>query len=203
MAYVKVAEREEQIVVAAISVLSDVGVAGTTLRAVASEAGIPLGTLHYVFPSKDQMLRAVIGRVIRDVLDTVRVGLELDRGLEHAIRHGVSRFWDTLVAHEIGLQIMQYELALYSVRSEGPDGLARAQYDEYTALVTEFCAQAAASAREQCAIGFDTLGRMALAVLDGLIVQYIANPDADRARSDLDHAIDMIVAYANPRPTAD
>ena len=81
--------------------------------------------------------------------------------------------------------------------------MARAQYDEYTALVTEFCAQAAASAREQCAIGFDTLGRMALAVLDGLIVQYIANPDADRARSDLDHAIDMIVAYANPRPTAD
>lgn len=53
MAYVKAAERHEQIVAAAIRVLSKVGVPGTTLRAVAAEAGIPLGTLHYVFPSRE------------------------------------------------------------------------------------------------------------------------------------------------------
>ncbi len=50
MAYIKATEREGQIVAAAMRVLSDVGVAGTTLRGVAAEAGIPLGTLHYVFP---------------------------------------------------------------------------------------------------------------------------------------------------------
>lgn len=200
MAYVRATEREGQIVAAAIRVLSAAGVSGTTLRAVAAEAGIPLGTLHYVFPSKDQLLRAVIAAVIGDVVDAVRSDLQLDRGVAHALRQGVTNFWDRLVESDTGLQIMQYELAMYSVRSEGSGGLATLQYQRYTDLVTEFCAQAAEAAGERCAVDFDSLGRLALALTDGLIVQYVANPDPDRARRDLDRAVEMIVQYADPRP---
>lgn len=200
MAYVKAAEREQQIVSAAITVLSKVGVPGTTLRAVAAEAGIPLGTLHYVFPAKDQLLKAVIGQVISDISDALRAGLELDKGLEHALRHGVRNFWDGLVETEIGLQIMQYELATYSLRTEGAGGLAQLQYERYTSLVTEFCEQAALAAGERCAIGFDSLGRIVLAVVDGLILQYVAKPDHDRAQRDLGHALDMLVLLADPQP---
>lgn len=203
MAYVKAAEREGQIVAAAVRVLAAVGVAGTTLRAVAAEADIPLGTLHYVFPSKDKLLRAVIAAVIAQVIDTVRANLELDRGVEHALRHGVGAVWDTLVDGEIGLQIMQYELAMYSARGEGPDGLARLQFDSYTALVTDFAERAARAANEHCAVDFATLGRLCLAVVDGLIIQYVSNPDPARAHRDLTHALDMIITYAAPRPTVD
>ncbi len=200
MAYVRVEERQEQIVAAAIRVLGSVGVPGTTLRAVAAEAGVPLGTLHYVFPSKDRMLRAVITAVIDDVLTTVRAGLRPNRGVAHAMRQGITTFWDKLVEGEIGLQIMQYELAMYSVRSEGPGGLAQLQYDRYTSLVSSLCEQAAHAAGERCAVDFGTLGRLALAVLDGLIVQYLASTDGARARADLDRAVDMLVMFADPRP---
>lgn len=202
MAYVKAAERHEQIVEAAIRVLSDVGVPGTTLRAVAAEAGIPLGTLHYVFPSKDQMLRAVIAAVIDDVVATVHDSLQLDQGLAHALSHGVTTFWDALVEGDVGVQVMQYELAMYSVRSEGSGGLARLQYDRYTALVTEFCEQAANAAGERCAVDFATLGRLGLAMLDGLIIQYVASRDGRRARRDLDRGIQMLVTLADPQPVA-
>lgn len=200
MAYIKATEREGQIVAAAMRVLSDVGVAGTTLRGVATEAGIPLGTLHYVFPSKDQLLRAVIAAVMDDVVDAVRADLQLDRGVAHALRQGVTNFWSTLVESDTGLQIMQYELAMYSVRSEGAGGLAQLQYERYTALVTEFCAQAAQAAGERCALDFDSLGRLALALVDGLIVQYVTSPDSERARRDLDRAVDMVVQFADPQP---
>ncbi|MGB5797883.1 MAG: TetR/AcrR family transcriptional regulator [Mycolicibacter algericus] len=200
MAYVKATERERQIVAAAIRVLSESGVAGTTLRGVAAEAGIPLGTLHYVFPTKDQLLRAVIAKVIADVVDAVRADLPLDRGVAHALRQGVTNFWDRLVATDTGLQIMQYELAMYSARSEGPGGLATMQFERYAALVTEFCTQAAAAAGERCAIDFDSLGRLVLALVDGLIVQYVTSPDPDRARRDLDRAVEMVVLFADPRP---
>ncbi|KLO31710.1 TetR family transcriptional regulator [Mycolicibacter heraklionensis] len=200
MAYVKASEREGQIVAAAMRVLSEVGVAGTTLRGVAAEAGIPLGTLHYVFPSKDQLLRAVIATVIDDVVDTVRADLQLDRGVAHALRQGVTNFWSTLVESDAGLQIIQYELAMYSVRSEGSGGLAQLQYERYTALVTEFCAQAAQAAGERCAVDFDSLGRLALALVDGLIVQYVTSPDPERARRDLGRAVDMVVQFADPQP---
>ena len=203
MAYVKASEREGQIVAAAMRVLRDVGVAGTTLRGVAAEAGIPLGTLHYVFPSKDLLLRAVIAAVMDDVVDAVRADLQLDRGVAHALRQGVTNFWTTLVESDTGLQIMQYELAMYSVRSEGSGGLAQLQYERYTALVTQFCAQAAQAAGERCAVDFDSLGRLALALVDGLIVQYVTNPDSERARRDLDRAVDMVVRFADPQPTGD
>lgn len=200
MAYIKATEREGQIVAAAMRVLSDVGVAGTTLRGVAAEAGIPLGTLHYVFPSKDQLLRAVIAAVMDDVVDAVRADLQLDRGVAHALRRGVTNFWRTLVESDTGLQIMQYELAMYSVRSEGAGGLAQLQYERYTALVTEFCARAAQAAGERCAVDFESLGRLALALVDGLIVQYVTCPDSERARRDLDRAVDMVVQFADPQP---
>ncbi|OBI05293.1 TetR family transcriptional regulator [Mycolicibacter heraklionensis] len=200
MAYIKAAEREGQIVAAAMRVLSDVGVAGTTLRGVAAEAGIPLGTLHYVFPSKDLLLRAVIAAVMDDVVVAVRADLQLDRGVAHALRQGVTNFWKTLVESDTGLQVMQYELAMYSVRSEGSGGLAQLQYERYTALVTDFCAQAAQAAGERCAVDFDSLGRLALALVDGLIVQYVTNPDPERARRDLDRAVDMVVQFADPQP---
>ncbi|WP_405496762.1 TetR/AcrR family transcriptional regulator [Nocardia sp. NBC_00511] len=202
MAYVKAAEREAQIVAAAVRVLSAVGVAGTTLRAVAAEAGIALGTMHYVFPTKEKLLRSVIAAVAADVAAALRVDVELDRGVAHVIRGSVGNFWSSLVENEIGLQIMQYELAMYSARTEGPGGLAQSQYQGYTALVAEFCEQAARTAGEHCAVDFETLGRLSLAVMDGLIVQYVANPDPVRARRDLDRALDMLLQFADPRPVA-
>lgn len=202
MAYVRVAEREQQIVAAAIRVLSDVGVPNTTLRGVAAAADVPLGTLHYVFPSKDKLLRAVIAAVIDDVLDAVGAHVDVGRGVEYAMRHGVTTFWATLVEGEIGLQIMQYELALYSARSEGPGGLAQLQYERYTTLIAEFYERAAREAGERCAVDFGTLARLSLALVDGLILQYIASPDDARARRDLDRAVDVVVALADPQSVA-
>ena len=201
MVYLKAAEREDQIVASAVTVLSNVGVAAMTLRAVAAEAGVSLGTVQYIFPSKDQLLHAVVLRVIRDVTDALRPETDLDRGVEHALRQGISSFWDKLVDHRVGLQVMQYELLAYSVRSED-HSLARQQYESYTSVVADFCERAAQSAGERCAIGYDVLGRLVLAQVDGLILQYVAKPDTDRARRDLQRALDMVVAYADPRPTA-
>ncbi|GAA1033308.1 MULTISPECIES: TetR/AcrR family transcriptional regulator [Amycolatopsis] len=202
MAYVKAAEREQQIVGAAVNVLSEVGVPATTLRAVAAEAGISLGTLHYVFPSKDLLLQSVLTTVIDEIAATLRAGLELDKGVEHALRAGVLNFWNRLVESRLGLQIMQYELATYSLRAEGAGGLAHLQYERYTTLVTRFCEQAAQAAGERCAVGFDVLGRISLAVVDGLILQHVANPDSERSHRDLNHALDMLVMLADPQPVA-
>ncbi|MGW4636149.1 TetR/AcrR family transcriptional regulator [Nocardia sp. NPDC004415] len=202
MVYVRASEREEQIVAAAVTVLSEVGVPATTLRAVAARAGVPLGTLQYVFPSKDKLLRAVITRLIDDIAAALKGQGVLDRGVEHALRHGVTGFWERLVDNHAGLQIMQYELMTYSLRSESDGSLARLQYERYTAAVTEFCEQAALAAGERCAVGFETIGRLALAQIDGLILQYAANPDPDRARRDLEQAIEMLVLFADPQPVA-
>lgn len=196
MVYVRAAEREEQIVAATLRVLRTVGIAHLTLRAVAAEAGVALGTLHYVFPTKEQLLRAVIDVVIRDLTDVMSAGIDLDRGLEHAMRQSMLNYWHHLVESDPQGQIMQYELTTYSLRAE--TALARSQYDSYVTVASKVFEQAATTASEKCAIGFDDLARLSVAGADGLILQYLADPDHDRAMADLDRLVTLVCSLAAP-----
>src|SRR6476620_11848768 len=169
MAYIKATVRSGQLVEAARRVLARDGVQGTTMRGVATEAGVPLGTLSYVFGSKEQMLKAVIEDVTEEIADLLRDLAETDKGLEQAIRAGLDSFWTRLVVEERWLQVMQYELVMYSLRTPGLEDLARWQTERYCRIVAAWCQQAANNAGELCAVPYDTLARVLVANVDGLI----------------------------------
>ncbi|GAB3760699.1 AcrR family transcriptional regulator [Nocardioides ginsengisegetis] len=199
MVYVRVLEREQQIVAATTRVLRVTGIAGLTMRAVAAEAEISLGTLHYVFPSKDQLLRSVIDSVITELATVLRDDVDLDKGVAHALQQATSSFWSRLVETDVRGQIMQYELTTYSLRSEKT--MARTQYANYISVVSELYERAASAAGEECAIEFSELARLSVAATDGLVLQYLADPDHDRAIRDLERVAAMLAALADPRPT--
>lgn len=202
MAYVEAAVRSRQLVAAARTVMSREGVAHTSLRTVAAEGGVSLGTLQYVYPSKELLLRAVIEDVADEIASVLHNAVELGSGLEHAIRQGVTNFWSQLVAEQSDLQLMQYELTTYALRTPGQEGLARWQYDRYASIVAAWCQEAAASAGETCAVPFAQLGRVLVAAVDGLILQHVCDPDPTRSSEDLDAVIEMLVALAGVRPAA-
>lgn len=58
------AERTEQILVAAEQVFAETGFAGATTAAIALRAGVPKATVHYYFPTKEDLYRTVIDRVM-------------------------------------------------------------------------------------------------------------------------------------------
>lgn len=199
MPYVEASVRHQQLVAAARTALSRDGVARTSLRAVAAEAGVPLGTLQYVFPSKELLLRAVIEDVVNEIAEVLRGVADLEKGLEHAIRQGLTAFWSQLVADQKNLQIMQYELTTYALRASGQEGLARWQYERYCAVVAEWCQQAAQNAGEACAVPFARLARVIVASLDGLIMQHVCDPNPARSEEDLDAVAEMVISLAGVR----
>ncbi|MED5816402.1 TetR/AcrR family transcriptional regulator [Mycolicibacterium sp. 050232] len=200
MPYISSAVRSKQAIAAARSVLVRDGVAGTTMRAVAAEAQIPLGTLQYVYPSKQLLLRAVIEDVVEEIADVLRRSANLDEGLGVAIKDGVRRFWTTLVEEHRQLQLVQLELVTHALRTPGLDTLAGWQYEQYTRVVTEWCEAAATRAHESSAISYEQLARLIIAGLDGLIIQHVVNPDLDRSGTDLDQLIAMLVDHAAVQP---
>lgn len=198
MPYVEASVRRAQLIGAARTALARDGVAGTSLRAVAAEAGVPLGTLQYVFPSKEKLLQAVIEDVVDEIAEVLRGSAELDRGLAHAIRVGVQGFWSSLVSGHQGLQLMQYELTTYALRSGGQEHLARWQYERYCRVVADWCRTATIRAGETCAVPFGRLARVIVAGLDGLILQYVCDPDESRSIEDVGAMVAMVVALADP-----
>ena len=202
MPYVEASVRSKQLVAAAQAVLIRDGVGRLTIRAVAAEAGVLLGTVTYVFPSKEMLLRAVIEDVAAGIAEVLKSSADTGRGLEHAIRDGVQRFWTTLVEDQEGLQIIQYELTIYALRTPGLESMARWQYDRYARIVAAWCQEAASNAGETCAVPFDTLARVLVAAVDGLILQYVCDPDMTRACEDLEALTEMVISLARPAPAA-
>ncbi|WP_448221700.1 TetR/AcrR family transcriptional regulator [Gordonia iterans] len=199
MARVEASVRSKQLIAAARRILSREGVTRTSLRGVAAEGGVPLGTLQYVFPTREKLLRTVIEDVVGEIAEVVDSSALGGHGLEYGMRHGIRAFWSRLAANR-DLQIMQFELTTYALREPGQQDLARWQYASYTATIAGWCRDAAESAGEECAISFEQLGRIIVASIDGLILQYVCDPDDRRAESDLDTVIDMLVTLAAPRP---
>jgi AcrR family transcriptional regulator len=195
MVYVESAVRSRQIVAAARVVITRDGVAGTTVRAVAQEAGIPLGTLQYVFPAKQQLLRAVIEDLVEELASNLLSSVHPDADLEYAIGHGIRTFWNDLVVGDAeGVQLAQYELTTYALRTAGLEELARWQYERYTDVVAGWLQRAATP------VDARRLARLIVAGIDGLILQYVVNPDPDRGRDDIEAMIAMITHHAETRP---
>lgn len=199
MPYVSAAERRTQLVAAARRAMERDGVAATSLRVVAAEAEVPLGTLQYVFPSKDLLLRAVIEDVVDEIAQLLSQAVDVHAGLEAAIRQGLESFWDHLVVGQVNAQLMQAELLHYALRTPGQEDMARYQYERYAEVVTTWGRTAADNAGETSAVPFDRLARVVLASVDGLILQYASDPDAERGRGDLETVIEMVLAVAQIR----
>ena len=81
MPYVEASVRSRQLVEAARRVLIRDGVGRLTMRAVAAEAGVLLGTVTYVFPSKEMLLRAVIEDVTAEIAEVLKSSVDTGRGL--------------------------------------------------------------------------------------------------------------------------
>jgi AcrR family transcriptional regulator len=199
--YVKASDRRRQLVAAARAVLCRDGVAGTTLRAVAAEAQVPLGTLHYIFPAKEQMITAVLEDVQEEV-SAVFEAADVGAGLGNAIRHGLQSYWAQLVVDDPQLALMRHELFAYALRTPGQRHLARWQIDGYTRIVAQWCQQAAGNAGEVCAVPFDTLARVLVGGVMGAVLEYLSDQDQARSQRDLNALADMLVALAAPRPAA-
>ncbi len=65
-------ENERAILAAAESVFAERGFGGATMAAIAAGAGVPKPNVHYYFPTKEKLYRAVVERVLTAWLDAAR-----------------------------------------------------------------------------------------------------------------------------------
>lgn len=160
---------------------------------------MPLGTLHYAFPSKELLIKAVIEDVMEEISEVLRRAADIGGGLENTIRRGIETYWSELVLDQPELHLMQHELFIYALRTPGLANLGRWQIENYSRIVAAWCQEAASDAGEVSAVPFDTLARVIVASNIGVVLQYLADPDPARCRRDLQAVIEMVVNLADVR----
>jgi AcrR family transcriptional regulator len=69
-------ERRDQILAAVLGCLGEGGFDAISMRAVAHGAGVPLGSLHYYFRNKEEMVGAALARTVDDTIAGIIAGVD-------------------------------------------------------------------------------------------------------------------------------
>jgi AcrR family transcriptional regulator len=172
------AERREQILEAAYKVALRQGIAGLTVRAVAGAAGLSHGLVLFHFKRKDQLVGAVLDRVLTSTLslqvddDIARIERPADR-LPALLRREVDRL--TSNAREARLFLEYWALGARQPALRAKIGAALGRYRAAFRRLTEEMLQADPGRLA----GVTPAGLTAVAVsfVNGCAVQALIDPD--------------------------
>ncbi|MFF2779108.1 TetR/AcrR family transcriptional regulator [Streptomyces sp. NPDC058052] len=192
MARMPSAERRRQLVEAAIRAMTRDGVARTTTRSIAAEAGVSLSVFHYCFDSKQALLEAAIETIIGDYVARVLKAVEPRATLRETVRAALRTYWEDVTAHP-GEHMLTYDLTQYALREPGFEHLARAQYDQYVRSATVLVEQVGAVRGAEPKVPVPTLARHLAAAVDGMTLQYLVLRDEEAALEQLELTADQLV----------
>jgi AcrR family transcriptional regulator len=196
------AERRAQLIDAALRVAAQAGVEAVTVRAVAQEAGVSLGTVHYCFQDKDELLDAmghsIAVRASEQISDAVRQGAEagLDfRTLVHlcadALLEGLKRWRST--------RLLLLEIAITGARNPALHPTALAHVEASVVLVRKIVVGVARATGVVYRIDADVLSRVVSAMNDGIELSWLVDGDDEAALQAFHAMAEMVISYAvNP-----
>ncbi|GAA3771261.1 hypothetical protein GCM10022403_003260 [Streptomyces coacervatus] len=176
MARMPSAERRRQLTEAAIRAMARDGVAKTTTRSIAAEAGVSLSVFHYCFDSKQALVEAVITALTDHSVTVVKEALLPKSTLVETVRAGFQAYWDHVRTHP-DEHMLSYELTQYALREPGFEHLARRQYELYGAAYIELIDGLRRTMDLQLAVPETVLARYLAAMTDGLTLNYLVLGD--------------------------
>jgi len=104
-------DRKARILDAALDLLSRQGISGVSMRAVAREAGVALGLVHYYFDDKTSLVRAALRRI--EELDVALVEADPSVSPDEQLRVALHRIADPefLTTEYLSLRLQLWALA--------------------------------------------------------------------------------------------
>ena len=193
------ADRREQLVSAAIRVMTRDGVVKATTRAIAAEAEMPLGVFHYAFRSKAELMAVVtqtIARQSKAEIDAATLSGATDDHYR-LILAGLTAYFDHVVSHP-DEHLVTYELTTTALRDKELEEVAKQQYDYYMHENELLLAAVAEMMGMQFTEPVPTVSRYLLSVMDGLALNWLARGDEEQAREVIQLTARTILTMIRP-----
>lgn len=160
---------EARIVDAARELLGEVGLDGTTLKAICDRAGVRAGSFYNLFPSKE----AVVLRVVREAITAVDPHPD---GADDSLQELIDAYL-SFVTHESTLAKIYLQMAIAGGLGDGE--IASRIVRHHHARLDRFSAAIAKEHPELPASEATTWASLLLATLNGLLLAWTVNPEFD------------------------
>jgi AcrR family transcriptional regulator len=192
--------RREQIVEAAVAVITDEGLQNLSLSAIEKRAGMSRGQLTYYFPAKEDILLAVFDRLLHMIHDRLRQAGQVPC-------HNAGTGWDRL-RHFLSCMLLQpplvpeFHALQYTFLSQighRDDFRTRLAnlYEEWRKhMAADLAAELAR--RGGLAVSPRTFASLVQALLHGLAMQRAADPEAFDRQEMLTLCLDLLGRYLHP-----
>jgi AcrR family transcriptional regulator len=170
------ASARQQIVRAAAESLLDNGYAGTSVRAIASRAGVAIGNLQYYFPTKSELLVEAWRYLTARSVEELRMACnQLDDPLE-ALELGVESIWDTL--RRLGdMQLAAFDLLVQAPRTDRLRAYLPELFTRYREVIQEQIDRLEADGRVRLLVDREVLVPLVLNTVLGFGLYYVVTRD--------------------------
>lgn len=184
--------RRTQLIDAAIRIALRDGLDNTTVRRIATEAGVSLGTVHYCFDNKRALLEAVVETLLQREVDVAEFDLPDGATPVDAIKQAFRYYW-TLSGAQTERQRLVYELVAYLVRQEAPGPeLAQRIFANKYEVVRGFVELFQKKGEAELGLPADLIARMTVAMTDGVALAWLADGDDEKALEVLDSFAEVL-----------
>jgi AcrR family transcriptional regulator len=196
-----VAERREQLIEAALTVASRDGIDAATVRAVAAEAGVSLGVVHYCFQDKDELLRAMAHAITQQNLAGSLDEIPADAPLESVVEGVIHALWASLRENR-GAQLLSYELTTNALRHPELAQVAIDQYEGQWAAAAHALELIERAAGIGWVVPRAQLARVVIALVDGFSLAWLVDGDDEATLRGLEGVGAYLATQAVPASLA-
>ncbi|CRK49878.1 Tetr family transcriptional regulator [Rhodococcus sp. RD6.2] len=202
-------ERRAQLVESAMGIAERGGVSSVTIRAVAEDAGVSLGVVHYCFESKEALVAAMGEALVLQLSQALRYAFGQarteeaqsgPRGLRELLHSGLSAMWPIIEATP-NRQLLTYEITAYGLRQQAAGAelagsIAAKQYATMDAEAVEFLERSVEHVGMRWTEPVGHLATFALAVIDGIVLRWLVERDSEAVIAELDDLVQLVTGKA-------
>ena len=172
------ASAREQIVRAAAESLLENGYAGTSVRAIASRAGVAIGNLQYYFPTKSELLIEAWRHLTERSVEELRLSLNQLTDPIWLIESGIVSIWESL--RRLGdIQLAAFDLLVQAPKQESLQAFLPELFARYRDVVSEQLDRLERDGRVRLKIEREVLVPLILNTVLGFGLYYVVTRDEE------------------------
>lgn len=194
-AHVPIEQRRRELTQTAVTVMARDGAWALTTRALAKEAGVPHGSVHYAFSSKDELMRSVLRLDLTHLSDLVQTqqGREIHepQDVAAAVVELFAAYADSVLA-DPDTEIAYFELSLMAARDEQLRDLSVQSHQEYRRIMVTLLSDLAERAGLRWEVDVMLVAEQAMTLMFGAALSWLEQRDDALFRAVLEDAAGMV-----------